>query len=110
VAEEYLRELNPEAQLVVFGQDYNPESYAICGSDMMIKGKNLDHIVFGDSFTADGFRDERFDYLLANPPSGWSGNPRRTSSGRNTRTGVTPAGSAPACPGSMTARCSSCST
>ena len=70
VAEEYLRELNPDARLAVFGQDYNPESYAICGSDMVIKGQNLDNIVFGDSFTGDGFPGEKFDYLLANPPFG----------------------------------------
>jgi len=70
VAEEYLDELNPDAKLEVFGQDYNPESYAICGSDMLIKGQNIEHIVFGDSFTEDGFPGERYDYLLANPPFG----------------------------------------
>ncbi|MCL4743463.1 MAG: type I restriction-modification system subunit M [Phycisphaerales bacterium] len=70
VAEEYLAELNPDAKLEVFGQDYNDESYAICGSDMLIKGQNIEHIVFGDSFTEDGFPGERFDYMLANPPFG----------------------------------------
>ena len=70
VAEEYLRELNPDARLAVFGQDYNPESYAICGSDMIIKGQNLDNVVFGDSFTHDGFPEEKVDYMLANPPFG----------------------------------------
>lgn len=70
VAEEYLVELNPDAKLEVFGQDYNDESYAICGSDMLIKGQNIEHIVFGDSFTEDGFPGERFDYMLANPPFG----------------------------------------
>jgi len=70
VAEEYLAELNPDARLEVFGQDYNPESYAICGSDMLIKGQNIDHIKFGDSFTDDGFEHERYDYMLANPPFG----------------------------------------
>ena len=54
VADEYLRELNPDAKLEVFGQDYNHESYAVCGSDMLIKGQNIDNIVFGDSFTKDG--------------------------------------------------------
>ncbi len=68
VSDEYLRELNPDARLEAFGQDYNPESYAVCGSDMLIKGHNIDHIVFGDSFTSDGFSGERFDYMLANPP------------------------------------------
>jgi len=70
VAEEYLAELNRDARLEVFGQDYNDESYAICGSDMLIKGQNIEHIVFGDSFTEDGFPDEKFDYMLANPPFG----------------------------------------
>jgi type I restriction enzyme M protein len=70
VAEDYLRELNPQARLECYGQEYNPESYAICGSDLMMKGQNLENIAFGDSFTADGHAGGRFDYLLANPPFG----------------------------------------
>ena len=70
VAEDYVRELNPDAQLEVFGQDYNAQANAICGSDMMIKGQNIDHIAFGDSFTDDRFPAHTFDYMLANPPFG----------------------------------------
>lgn len=70
VSEEYLRELNPQAQLEVFGQDYNNEAFAICCSDMMIKGQNPENIKFGDSFTKDGLAGMKFDYLLANPPFG----------------------------------------
>jgi type I restriction enzyme M protein len=70
VAEDYVRELNPDAQLEVFGQDYNAQANAICGSDMMIKGQNIDHIAFGDSFTDDRFPHHKFDYMLANPPFG----------------------------------------
>jgi type I restriction enzyme M protein len=70
VADAYLHELNPDAKLEVFGQDHNPDSYAVCGSDMLIKGHNIDHIVFGSSFTKDGFAGTKFDYLLANPPFG----------------------------------------
>lgn len=70
VAESYVRELNPNALLEVFGQDFNPQAYAICGSDMLIKGHNIDHIAFGDSFTEDRFPDKKFDYMLANPPFG----------------------------------------
>jgi len=70
VSQEYLHEHNPDARLEAFGQDYNGQSYAISGSDMMIKGQNIDHIVFGDSFTEDGFPEEKFDYMLANPPFG----------------------------------------
>jgi type I restriction enzyme M protein len=73
-AEEYIAELNPDARPEIFGQDYNPESYAICGSDMLIKGHSIEHIVFGDVLgdgkTLDGFPSERFDYMLANPPFG----------------------------------------
>ncbi|QDU71073.1 type I restriction-modification system subunit M [Mucisphaera calidilacus] len=70
VAEDYVRELNPDAQLEVFGQDYNAQANAICGSDMMIKGQNIDHIAFGDSFTDDRFPRHKFGYMLANPPFG----------------------------------------
>jgi type I restriction enzyme M protein len=70
VAEEHLRDLNPDARLEVFGQDYNNEAFAICCSDMMIKGQNPENIKFGDSFTQDGLPGHKFDYLLANPPFG----------------------------------------
>ncbi len=70
VSAEYLRELNPDAGLEVFGQDYNDQAYAICGSDMMIKGQDISHIHFGDSFIDDPFSAKKFDYMLANPPFG----------------------------------------
>ena len=70
VADEYLHELNPDGRLELFGQEYNDESYAICGSDMMIKGHSLENIKFGDSFDRDGFPHDKFDYMLANPPFG----------------------------------------
>jgi type I restriction enzyme M protein len=70
VSEEFLRDLNPGAKLEVFGQDYNNEAFAICCSDMMIKGQHPDNIKFGDSFTQDGLPGKKFDYLLANPPFG----------------------------------------
>ncbi len=70
VAEEYLRELNPAAQLVVFGQELNDESFAICKSDMMIKGQNPANIARGNSFSEDGHVGKKFDYMLSNPPFG----------------------------------------
>ena len=70
VAENYLRELKPSATLKVFGQELNPESHAICKSDMLIKGEDAAHIKFGSSFTQDGLTGERFDYFLSNPPFG----------------------------------------
>jgi type I restriction enzyme M protein len=70
VAEEYLRELNPDAKLAVFGQELNDESFAICKADMMIKGQNPANITPGNSFSEDGHKNERYDYLLSNPPFG----------------------------------------
>lgn len=72
VAEDYVREFNEAASLHVFGQELNPESYAVCNSDMLIKGQNPDNIVYGNSFSNDGFRSREFDYLLSNPPFGVS--------------------------------------
>ena len=70
IAEDYIRELNKDAKPVVFGQEINPESYAICKSDMLIKGQNVSNIKFGNTFTSDGLKDERFDYMFSNPPFG----------------------------------------
>ena len=70
VAEDHLRSLNPSARLEVFGQELNDETYAICRSDMMLKGQDASHIVCGNSFSEDGHQGQTFDYLLANPPFG----------------------------------------
>ncbi|MGI8545705.1 MAG: type I restriction-modification system subunit M [Aridibacter sp.] len=70
VAEEYLNHLNPQSRLEVFGQEINPESYAICKSDMLIKGQNVANMKFGNTFSEDGLKSENFDYMLSNPPFG----------------------------------------
>jgi len=76
VAEDFLRSHNAEARPHLFGQDINNESWAVCRSDMLIKGDNAENIVLGDSFTDDGFQSRTddtpwtFDYMLANPPFG----------------------------------------
>ena len=76
VAEKYIRDLNADAQPKLFGQDWNDEAWAVCKSDMLIKGEDADNIILGDTFTKDGFdRDPEgkkwtFDYMLANPPFG----------------------------------------
>ena len=70
IGEQYLKELNPDAKLELFGQEINPESYATCKSDMLIKGQNPANIKFGNTFTVDGLQDEKFDYMLSNPPFG----------------------------------------
>jgi type I restriction enzyme M protein len=70
VAEDHLRALNPQARLEVYGQELNAETYAICRSDMMLKGQDASHIAYGNSFSEDHHEGEHFDYLLANPPFG----------------------------------------
>ncbi|MFG2843843.1 N-6 DNA methylase [Kitasatospora sp. NPDC048296] len=69
-AEDHITDLNSAAKVEVYGQELNPESWAICRSDLMIKGQDPDNIAFGNSFSDDGHRREKFDYLLANPPFG----------------------------------------
>jgi type I restriction enzyme M protein len=79
--------LNPSANLELFGQEHNPEAYAICGSDLMIKGEDVRNIVFGDTLgtgkTKEGFADgdghpgEKFHYMLANPPFGVEWKPEK---------------------------------
>ena len=70
VAGEYLAEHNPQARLTVFGQELNPESYAICKADMLIKGQDVANIAFGNTLSDDGHAHKRFDYMLSNPPFG----------------------------------------
>nr|WP_202889595.1 class I SAM-dependent DNA methyltransferase [Actinopolymorpha rutila] len=69
-AEEFIQEHNPHARVFPFGQELNAESYAICKSDMMIKGENSENIKLGNSFSHDKHYGEKFHYLLANPPFG----------------------------------------
>lgn len=70
VAEEHLASLNPEARLVMYGQELNPESYAICKADMLIKGQDIGNIILGNTLSADGLQGKNFDYSLSNPPFG----------------------------------------
>ena len=70
IAGDYLAEHNPQAQLNMFGQELNPESYAICKADMLIKGQGIDHIAPGNTLSEDGHHGRRFDYMLSNPPFG----------------------------------------
>jgi type I restriction enzyme M protein len=76
VAENYIRKLNSHARPLLYGQDWNDEAWAVCKSDMLIKGNDADNIRRDDTFSKDGFdRNEKgekytFDYMLANPPFG----------------------------------------
>ncbi|MHA6780677.1 type I restriction-modification system subunit M [Pseudonocardia saturnea] len=68
--QEHMRALNPRARLEVFGQELNPETWAIARSDLMIKGQDPTRIQLGNSLSADEFTGQTFDYMLANPPFG----------------------------------------
>ena len=70
VAEDHLSHLNKNAQLICFGQEINPQTYAICKSDILIKGANADYIKEANALSDDMFRDDKFDYILSNPPFG----------------------------------------
>ncbi|MBW4701232.1 SAM-dependent DNA methyltransferase [Micromonospora sp. RL09-050-HVF-A] len=69
-AQEHIEAHNAHATVEVYGQELNGETYAICRSDMMLKGGDPTKIAFGNSFSQDGHDGERFDYMLANPPFG----------------------------------------
>jgi type I restriction enzyme M protein len=69
-AQNWIRAHNDQATVKVFGQDYNPRSYAVAASDLLIKGHKDGQVVLGNTLTDDPFPDHRFDYLLANPPFG----------------------------------------
>ncbi|NOQ63444.1 MAG: N-6 DNA methylase [Methyloprofundus sp.] len=67
---EYVNELNPQATIRAFGQELNPESYAICKADMLIKGQEVNNIKLGNTLSNDQLYADKFDYMLSNPPFG----------------------------------------
>ncbi|OZI12962.1 restriction endonuclease subunit M [Bacillaceae bacterium SAS-127] len=70
VAQDYLLSQNPTAHLEFFGQEINPESYAICKADLLIKGEDARNIRLGNTLSNDQFAHDKFDYLISNPPYG----------------------------------------
>ncbi len=70
IAEMAMKELNPKIRVELFGQELNPESYAICKSDMLVTGHDPEQIAFGNTLTQDAHKTRRFHYILANPPYG----------------------------------------
>jgi len=95
VAGEYLAELNPAGHLEAFGQELNAETYAICRSDMVLKGLKASNVALGNSFSDDHFKGQHFDYLLANPPFGveWKKVQREVASGPASHASTTAASS-----------------
>lgn len=70
VAEDHIKSINPTASLILAGQELNPESYAICKADMVIKGQDIQSITLGDTLVNDGHAGNQFNYCLSNPPFG----------------------------------------
>ena len=68
-AEDHIKSINPKAEVYLYGQEVNPESWAVCESDMLMRNQR-GQIYFGNSFSNDGHPGKRFDYMLANPPFG----------------------------------------
>ena len=90
VSEEHIKKQNPDANLELFGQEYNAESYAICCSDLLIKDEPINNLIFGDTLGMkgaksrannfvphDGHADKQFHYMLANPPFGVEWKPEK---------------------------------
>ena len=73
IGKEYFRkEINPDANIRLLGQELNAQTYAICKSDMLITGEDPDNIRHGSSLSEDQFQGQRFDYMITNPPFGVS--------------------------------------
>ncbi|BAU57557.1 type I restriction-modification system [Halorhodospira halochloris] len=77
-AQSYIQQISEGVDVSLHGQELNPESYAICKADMLIKSEPVDNITLGNTLSDDQHEGERFDYLLANPPFGvdWKGSQR----------------------------------
>ena len=70
IAEDYIKKLNPNAIVNVYGQELLDESFAICQADMLMKGQNPDNIRLGNTLTQDRFKGEKIRFLISNPPFG----------------------------------------
>src|SRR5690554_4786788 len=68
--DEYIQSISEKVTVSLHGQELNPESYAICKADMLIKGQDVSNIVFGNTLSDDGHPEAKFDYMLSNPPFG----------------------------------------
>lgn len=71
----FIKRYNPTADVRLFGQEINPESYAICLAEMMIKGQNAENICYQDTMKADRFKGTKMRFVIENPPFGtpWGG-------------------------------------
>ena len=78
-------EIRADGDVYLYGKEINDETYAICKSDMMIKGDNPENIKNGSTLATDEFAGEHFDFMLSNPPYGksWSGDMKYIKDGKD---------------------------
>src|SRR5699024_6375432 len=69
-ADDHIRAANPKARPNLVGQEINPQSYAVCNADMILKGQPINAIAYGETLTADAYPNRTFHYCLSNPPFG----------------------------------------
>lgn len=67
---EYASKLNSSSKIIVYGQEINDQTYAICKADMLIKGEDSNNIRKGNTLSDDKFPGEKFDFIMMNPPFG----------------------------------------
>tara|TARA_Y100000310_G_C20692887_1_gene823513 strand:+ start:898 stop:2607 length:1710 start_codon:yes stop_codon:yes gene_type:complete len=70
--EHILKNINPDMEVIMYGQELNKQTYAISKSDVLIMGENASNIALGSSFSKDGFQGQKFNFMLSNPPFGVS--------------------------------------
>ena len=73
IAKERILQINPKAEIYLFGQESQPETFAVCKADLYLKcadGRDAENIKYGSTLSKDQHSTRRFDYLLANPPYG----------------------------------------
>ncbi len=99
VAGEHLTSVNPEARLVMYGQELNDESFAICKADMLIKGQDISNIIAGNTLSDDGLPGKVVDYMLFNRRFGWNARRSRRQSEKRPRPRALTGASAKASPG-----------
>lgn len=110
----FIKRYNPSADVRLFGQEINPESYAMCLAEMLIKGQNAENICYQDTMKADRFKSTKMRFVLENPPFGtaWGGKDAaegvRMPSTQSIRKALTVAG-AQGCPALAICRCCFCS-
>ena len=69
-SDEYIQQVSRDVTVSLHGQELNPESYAICKADMLIKGQAVEQVKFGNTLSDDQLAGEHFDFMLSNPPLG----------------------------------------